>query len=394
MVNRNDLAGIAKKGVHELERQRAAGRKQSTAKVKANARKAGGDPNLKYSRISSGERRDDGSYTGSLRTYVNDWAKVANQIRKMHPEVNTLQKITSEMVKEVIENERRYGGIGGTGASEKTLKGYVSAVNHVMVGSNGHFWKPQEKLALSDIYGRRDTRFGGNKEPHGKAYGTVYKDLTASEWRAANPDAYERNRKLVDTNRAFGLRNREIFGTRGRGEYGLTDRSFVINNGRIGVETVGKGGKYRVAWARRDMNQQMLSIFGSMARVFRSDLTQEQRSRGFNAITRNGHKIFYRSHEFIPTHINRAEYAQQLLRERIAIWEHRYEQMDRTGHIAPHRGEFKGYSRLTGSKLNELHGLGYETTIANYSGPIEAFQEVSQQLGHNRLDVLLTYLSH
>jgi hypothetical protein len=126
-----------------------------------------------------------------------------------------------------------------------------------------------------------------------------------------------------------------------------------------------------------------------MAREFRSDLTQEQRSRGFDAITRNGHKIFHRSHEFIPTHINRAEYAQQLLRERIAVWQYRC-----TGHVAPHRGEFKGYSRLTGSKLNDLHGLGYETTIANYSGPIEAFQEVSQQLVHNRLDVLFTYLKH
>ena len=394
MVNRNELAGIAKKGAHELERQRVAGRKQSTAAVKANARQLGGDPNLKYSRISSGERRDDGSYTGSLRTYVNDWSKVANQIRETHPEVNTLQKITPNMVNEVIEYERIHGGIHGDGASEKTLKGYISAVNHVMIGSNGHFWKPQQKLALSDIYGRRDTRFGGNNEPHGKAYGTIYKELTASEWRAVNVDTYGKNQVMIDTDRAFGLRSREMFGSRGSGEYGLMDRSFVMNNGRIGVETVGKGGKYRVAWARMDMNNEMIDRYGAMARTFRSDLSREQRAKGFNAITRDGHQIFHRGHDFIPTHINRAEYAQQLLSERIAVWEQHYADMAQQGHTAPHRGEFKGYSRLTGHKLNELRGEGYTTTIANFSGPIEAFQEVSQQLGHNRLDVLLTYLTH
>ena len=64
------------------------------------------------------------------------------------------------------------------------------------------------------------------------------------------------------------------------------------------------------------------------------------------------------------------------------------------GHIAPHSGEFKRYSRLTGHKLNELRGEGYTSTIAKFSGHIESFQEVSQQLGHNLLDVLLTYLTH
>lgn len=294
--------------------------------MKANARQTGGDPNLNYSRISSGERRNDGSYTGSLRTYVNDWAKVANKIRETHPEVNTLQKITPNMVKEVIEYERIHGG----SASENTLKGYISAVNHVM----------------------------------------------------------------IDTDRAFGLRSREMFGTRGRGEYGLTDRSFVIHNGLIGVETVGKGGKYRVAWARMDMNDEMIDRYGDMARTFRSDLSRNQRAKGFNAITRDGHPIFHRGHDFIPTHINRAECAQQLLSERIDVWQQRYKDMAQQGHTARHSGEFKGYSRLTGHKLNELHGEGYITTIANFSGPIEAFQEVSQQLGHNRLDVLLTYLTH
>lgn len=44
MVNRNELAGIAKKGAHELERQRVAGRKKSTTVVKANARQTGRDP--------------------------------------------------------------------------------------------------------------------------------------------------------------------------------------------------------------------------------------------------------------------------------------------------------------------------------------------------------------
>lgn len=120
-----------------------------------------------------------------------------------------------------------------------------------------------------------------------------------------------------------------------RGEYGLTDKSFVTHHGRIGVETIGKGGKYR------------------------------------------------------------AEYAQQLLSERIDVWEkRRYADMTQQGRTAPHSGDFKGYLRLTGHKLNELRGEGYTTTIANFSGPIEIFQDVSQQLGHNRLDVLFTYLTH
>ena len=79
--------------------------------------------------------------------------------------------------------------------------------------------------------------------------------------------------------------------------------------------------------------------------------------------------------EHIPKHIFRSEYAQTLLKEK-------------TEEYKSDRAVLKAYSGL---KIEDKY-KDMETTIKGHRGAVRAFYEVSENLGHNRLDVLTKYI--
>ena len=150
------------------------------------------------------------SSKNSLRQHESQWRQFATYASEKY-NVKGLKKVDKQMVASYL-NELKAQGV-----AEKTLKSRVSAINHVMVGSG--VWKNNQKVSLTDL------RIKGAVS-HEKGSRSVYKPLTAKEWRKANQGAYRANKELVDLSRAFGLRRSEIFGKSGSSYKGLTFRNF------------------------------------------------------------------------------------------------------------------------------------------------------------------------
>ena len=288
----------------------------------------------------------------SHKNHLSNWKQFAKWA-----EENGLKRI-GQIQKKHVENYVKE--LADSGMSKKTIESRIGAINKVMLYSER--WDNESRVVLSKIEGVKPRALPTK----------IYKDLTAKEWMDRNQGQYANNRDLVDTVQAFGLRRREV------GE--LNERSFLIDKkGKMYVQTIGKGNKYRIApVCDKEMNEKMKKLWGnkaipienasenSLRRVLR-DEDQRLKLKGAN-----GHKM--------GLHIHRNEYAQRLLKNRIEELKG-----DKTR-------EFKGYSHLKtkGQSLEQLDR--YEVKIGTFKGSARAFMEVSEALGHNRLDVLAKYV--
>lgn len=340
-------------------------------------------------------RYDVISSTKSLEKHLSAINQVAEYITDNFSYLNSKgetkaivrwNQVTDEMVQAFITHKLESGGRDGLGASEKTLKGYMTAINKVMV--TGNHWKASDVRSLSDF-----------KTERGKT--NVYKDLTSEEWLARNQAEYQKYQQQIDLARAFGLRREEIFGQKGmenRGKNGLTASSFVLGkNNRLWIQTIGKGGKYRLVPCRLDFNQQMLSFVQANEISLRMSnelaANDSERKKAFIQLNRKETRIVNGIRNGVPLHIFRAEYAKCRI----------YEEQEEYTHIK--NSQKIGYSRLSGYKGNVMRKLyknGLKTTqkvpnssitqIKTVTANVNAFIEVSNNLGHNRLDVMAKYL--
>lgn len=268
--------------------------------------------------------------------------------------IHTIGKIKKELVEEYAKE------LAKNGYAKKTIESRIGAVNKIMQANNK--WDSSERVILSKISGLNPRELKRN----------VYKDLTAKEWIERNPDQYEKNKDLFDTVQAFGLRRKEVTE--------LTNESFLIDkNGKMYVQTIGKGGKYRIAEVSDiKANERMRELYQNIAKP----LGSANESRLERAIRNDSKRIRIKGancHKF-GLHIHRAEYAQRLLRTKIGA-ENREIQR-----------EFKGYSHLKTKGLKDKELDKIEIKIGTFKGSAKSFIEVSRNLGHNRLDVLLKYL--
>lgn len=293
----------------------------------------------------------------SYKNHENNWRQFSkwateNGLKRVG---QITQSDVEKYVRECAEN----------GLSKKTIESRIGAINKVMLVSGR--WENENRVILSKIEG-----ITAKKLPT-----KVYKDLTAKEWQDRNPKQYENNRELIDTVQAFGLRRREA--------RELNAQSFLIDDkGKMYVQTVGKGNKYRIApVCDSEMNEQMKKRWGVQAiplqqaneERFRRVLRDEDQR--LNLKGANGHNF--------GLHIHRSEYAQRYLQERI-------KQLD--GQRGGVERSYKGYSHLKtrGKSLGDLDA--YCVKIGTFEGSARAFMEVSRALGHNRLDVLAKYLNN
>lgn len=293
----------------------------------------------------------------SLIAHERAWGQFAEWAHAQG--VKNLKQVKPETVTEFLQFKATHGGRDGDGATHKTLKGYLTSINRVM-GEAGNEWKQMEMKKLP-IEGKRGAQDG-------------YKPLTASEWVERNPETYERYRDTFDTMRAFGLRDREL--------NELNQHSFVRDEvtGKLYAQTIGKGGKFRLAECREDLRERMEALHGSHIRVLDTSRVSaevvasniQDQSQRLNLYGANNHKI--------PKHIFRADYAQHLLEQKLA--EARQTRPATTTRV--------NYSAL--DKIPKSEWGNCSTKIGGYEGNAQAFLEVSRALGHNRLDVLLKYL--
>ncbi|HEL1558064.1 TPA: hypothetical protein TXJ05_002300 [Streptococcus suis] len=295
----------------------------------------------------------------SLEAHSSAWTQFAEWAGEQG--IKSMKQVTPELVEGYVRHMAKNGGRDGNGATKKTLKGYVGAVNKVMTSSGQ--WEDKERLSLKSmgVEVRTDIKSG-------------YKRMNASEWKEANPQQYERYRDTFDTAEAFGLRAREL--------QELNASSIVKDDqsGRLYVQTIGKGGKFRLAECRADMQERMEELHAEHIRTLdTSKLTEANLARNIRDESQRLNLKGAYSHK-LPKHIFRAEYAQRLLEQKLAEYPRRDGQ------------EWRSYNKLDRMGSKERWG-DFRTTVCGRTGSAEAFLAVSRSLGHNRLDVLTKYLN-
>lgn len=294
----------------------------------------------------------------SLNVHKNNWASFVTWLEINDYKINRLGQIKPIY----IENYIKY--LANQGYSKKTLQTRISAVNKVMGTRFSENEKP--KLSKMDV----DVK---------KTKGNSYKHLTAREWTSRNEARYIKYKDLFDTISAFGLRKSEM--------RELNYSSFLIDkNNKIYVQTIGKGGKYRVACCVEKMNDKMVFLYKNCAlRIdniedFNGSKEYLRKAIKSENLRLNLPGVYNEKNKF---HIFRSLYAEEFLNERIAYYDKKLE------------GEYgikkQGYSTINIIKQEKELEKIY-TQIGRFVGSSRAFLEVSNSLGHNRLDVMRSYI--
>lgn len=284
--------------------------------------------------------------------------------------VKTFEKVTPEFAKSYLISERN------SGLSASTIGADALAINHIMIG--GGFWKNSDRLVKSKITGM--------PKRSNKIYQQREKSLNSTEWRERYPSYYQKYQGQIDTIRAFGLRRRELVGGSSyHGKDGLGNNSlYWSKSGRIMAVTLGKGGKFRQIECRLDLQPKMQKLYGEYIRP----TNEMPRNKAEYMRIMRTNKPFYGGYSHsIPSHIFRADYAQFKLRElasksfsgsRVYSYSKRIK--------SPQSGKYH-YVRTV-----KYHNLSKQYQIGIYKAPYGAFYKLSEYMGHNRLDVLQSYL--
>lgn len=333
-----------------------------------NAKKFGGRDKLK--KLHEGKYTDY-SHIYSDRSYMAHLGR-ARKFADFCKEkgVRDFDQITPEFAKSYLIFER------DRGLSASTIGSDALALNHIMVG--GGYWKNSQRLVKSKITGmpRRSTKIYQQRE----------KSLNSTEWRERYPNYYAKYQRQIDTIRAFGLRRRELVGGSSyHGKDGLGKNSlYWSKSGRIMAVTLGKGGKFRQIECRLDLQPKMQKLYGEYIRP----TNEMPRNKAEYMRIMKTNKPFYGGYSHsIPSHIFRADYAQFKLRElasksfsgsRVYSYSKRIK--------SPQSGKYH-YVRTT-----KTHDLSKQYQIGIYKAPYGAFYKLSEYMGHNRLDVLQSYL--
>jgi len=327
-------------GLKGLEKQY----KNARGKSRSIAKKTGEDKIMIFSETS-------------LKNHQNNWIQFSQWLDKNY-KMRRLSQIKPEHVEKYI-NE-----LNDKGMSKKTLQSRIGAINKVMIER----WSNKEKPTLSKM--KIDVKSTKNNS---------YKQLTAKEWKNKNEKRYNNYKDTFDTVSAFGLRKREL--------RELNEKSFLIDdNNKIFVQTIGKGGKYRIAECTNEKNDEMFKMYQKVAtKINKIEDFKGNKELLNRAINDDTLKLNLRgaSNERNSWHIFRSEYAQTLLKEKLEGFESILEGKYRKN---------QGYSTINVLKTKDEDLKDICTQIGIYKGSALAFVEVSRNLGHNRLDVMLKYV--
>lgn len=284
--------------------------------------------------------------------------------------VRKYEEITPALGQKYLIHER------DNGLSASTIGADALCINHLMIGSG--YWNESQRLIKSKISGmpQRSTKLVNQRE----------KGLNSREWRERYPNSYKKYQNQIDTVRALGLRRRELTGGSSyNGRDGLGTKSlYWSEKGRVLAVTIGKGGKFRTIECRLDLQPKIVKLYGKYIQP--ADKIPQNKTDFLKNMRSN--KPFYHSFSHsIPTHIFRADFAQNKLRELASKpfsgeREYSYSKRMKTAH----KGKYY-YSRVI-----RKHDLSKPYQIGSYRASYGAFYELSKNMGHNRLDVLQSYL--
>ena len=313
----------------------------------------------------------------SDNSYKKHWAraqKFADFCRKNN--IKKMEDITPNFAQRYLLYERDQHVNGYQGYSASTIGSDALMINHIMIGS-GH-WKTNQKLQKSKLPGmpKRSTLLAKQRQ----------KSMNSREWINTHPHTYAQYKNQIDTIRAFGLRRRELTGgTSQNGRDGLGDRSlYQTKDGRLFAIVQGKGGKIRWTECRQDLQKEMKQIYHGKIRP----ISESPKSKAEFRHNIKNNQPFYRSFDHnVPTHIHRANYAQHMIKQ---LNQHQFSGTKQK--TIYYRNGIKANGKTRYSKGVKTINLHQNYRIGTYQAQYGAYYQLSKYMGHNRLDVLQSYL--
>lgn len=235
------------------------------------------------------------------------------------------------------------------GLSAGTQSQDLRLVNHILLGKG----LANTQLKKEDVgIARRSNLIAKQR----------YKSLSSKEWESTHKIAYKHHKAQIEFIRDTGLRRSEL----------NAFKLYNVNN-TYEILTIGKNGKSRFAEVRPGTESAVLEVLGSPQ--VPSISTEKAQNLLKNPayikaqIQTQGQKI--KLSDKIPSHIHRAYYAQQLIQQ-----------------LANRDYSSTSYTTRSGV----VHGGNEMYQIGEYKAPYGAFMELSEDMGHNRLEVLKNYL--
>lgn len=278
----------------------------------------------------------------SLDTHVSRTKMFAKWVKQNHPEIKKIDQISKVIVGEYLQSQQ------DKGLSAWTLSADLTALNHVAIGTG--VWDKSisksefgiKKRSLSDVKNNR-----GDK-------------ATDKHW--SNSNRYE---KETFVGQAFGLRRSELVPSSSNRGYAVTNQSLYKVNKKVYCATFGKGSRYRTVECLKSHQNQIEQMYGQ----YIIEVDRLPKSSEFKEIRQQGEALFNSISRSVNIHQNcRQYYANAKLEE--LQQENRYYEVQEQN-----RPDLETY-RCNGQQIDRGHA-----------------QFISQQLGHNRLDVLKHYIN-
>lgn len=315
----------------ELFRQQENGRMYSRHELKQDTRAF-----AQYDVISSNR---------SLEVHLANSKRFADWSKANRPDVRNLADIDRSVAKEYLQFRDAH-------FSAKTVSADLTFINHIIVptdpaGQTQPLTKSELGLTLNSH--ERITKNRG-----------IQND---SNTRVLFPS----HEKLIEFGRTFGMRRSELVPTKSYKNYAVTEKSLYEKEGRVYLCTFGKGGKYRTVEALKSQEQWLRENYGEIIQP----VSELPPASEFKGIQRQSDQLFESCSRSIPIHVVcRQYYANQKLQE--------FQEEGRSWYVLPQNETKSGIDTYTTN--------GVEMSR-------DAAQFVSQQLGHNRIHELKSYIN-
>lgn len=282
----------------------------------------------------------------SLDTHLKGVKNFAAWLKSERPEIRELKEVDREIMKEYAEH------LSDLDYSGKTIETYVGAVNRVQI-DKGHWDKPITAKNLG-----------------------VYLDYTQRHNGQSSESQLELDRKSIEKHndmytygQAFGLRRSELVGNNSKHTY-ASNKSLYAHNGTIYNISIGKGGLMRVVECLKSHEGQIRTQYAGDIQEM-PDWIKNKYDNGERFLTEDSKKFFNEEFKYAEKYFNT---------------------IDRSCRIHVPCRQYYAEHKLQEIQQEKRFRNEREITINDrVLGDREALF-ISQQLGHNRAEILSHYI--
>lgn len=281
--------------------------------------------------------------SNSLKTHLTQVKDFAKWAKLQDNAIKNIEDISPEIVGKYLQAKEKEGN------SPHTISARLLALNHI--GVSRGLWSQSLKKSDFRLSERRPDLITNNRN----------NNVTMS-------DLSDKQARIVEFGRTFGLRRSELVpNSKHTSNYAVSDKSLFEKDDRLFLGTYGKGGRFRVVEALRESEDYIKSEFSQFIQQVDVLPTREE----FEALRDDRTPLFDSISRSVPIHVlSRQYYVNNKLDE--------IERENRSYHV-------KEQNRLkTGYKFYTANGRTMKREHAQF---------ISDQLGHNRIGELKSYVN-